>query len=102
MNNAKRLIAAFAALLILTLGSFAFALSGDVDQNGALGIKDAIMLCKAIAAQRASAADMLVMDVDADGRLTVSDLAYVCRAIMDDSVIFPRDADANAYSADVK
>ena len=50
----------------------------------------------------AGANDMLSMDVDADGRLTVADLAYICRAIMDNSVVFPRDAQNAAYSKDVK
>ena len=50
----------------------------------------------------AGANDMLSMDVDADGRLTVADLAYICRAIMDNSVVFPRDAQNAEYSKDVK
>ena len=75
---------------------------GDVDGDGAIGVKDAVLLCRAIADGGAGANDMLSMDVDADGRLTVADLAYICRAIMDNSVVFPRDAQNAAYSKDVK
>ena len=78
------------------------ALTGDVDGDGAIGVKDAVLLCRAIADGGAGANDMLSMDVDADGRLTVADLAYICRAIMDSSVVFPRDAQNAAYSKDVK
>ena len=83
MMKLKRTIAALVALAIIAACAASLALTGDVDGDGAIG-------------------DMLSMDVDADGRLTVADLAYICRAIMDNSVVFPRDAQNAAYSKDVK
>lgn len=102
MMKLKRTIAALMALAVIAVCAASFALTGDVDGNGAIGVKDAVLLCRAIADGGAGANDMLSMDVDADGRLTVADLAYICRAIMDNSVVFPRDAQNAAYSKDVK
>lgn len=102
MMKLKRTIAALIALAVLAMCAVSLALTGDVDGDGAIGVKDAVLLCRAIADGGAGANDMLSMDVDADGRLTVADLAYICRAIMDGSVAFPRDAQNAAYSKDVK
>ena len=96
MMKLKRTIAALVALAIIAACAASLALTGDVDGDGAIGV------CRAIADGGAGANDMLSMDVDADGRLTVADLAYICRAIMDNSVVFPRDAQNAAYSKDVK
>ena len=98
MMKLKRTIAALVALAIIAACAASLALTGDVDGDGAI----AVLLCRAIADGGAGANDMLSMDVDADGRLTVADLAYICRAIMDNSVVFPRDAQNAAYSKDVK
>lgn len=96
----KKAVALLLALVMLTLCGAATA---NTDEDGtALGIKDAILLCKAIAANKATAVQMLTMDVDADGRLSVTDLAYVCRSILDSGVVFPRDAEEAAYSKDIK
>lgn len=86
MMKLKRTIAALIAVAVIAACAASLALTGDVDGNGAIGVKDAVLLCRAIA----------------DGRLTVADLAYICRAIMDSSVVFPRDAQNAAYSKDVK
>lgn len=102
MMKLKRTIAALVALAVIAACTASLALTGDVDGDGAIGVKDAVLLCRAIADGGAGANDMLSMDVDADGRLTVADLAYICRAIMDNSVVFPRDAQNAAYSKDVK
>lgn len=102
MMKLKRTIAALMALAVIAMCAASLALTGDVDGSGAIGVKDAVLLCRAIADGGAGANDMLSMDVDADGRLTVADLAYICRAIMDNSVVFPRDAQNAAYSKDVK
>lgn len=102
MMKLKRTIAVLIALAVLAMCAASLALTGDVDGDGAIGVKDAVLLCRAIADGGAGASDMLSMDVDADGRLTVADLAYICRAIMDGSVAFPRDAQNAAYSKDVK
>lgn len=102
MMKLKRTIAALVALAIIAACAASLALTGDVDGDGAIGVKDAVLLCRAIADGGAGANDMLCMDVDADGRLTVADLAYICRAIMDNSVVFPRDAQNAAYSKDFK
>ena len=101
MMKLKRTIAALVALAVIAACAASLALTGDVDGDGAIGVKDAVLLCRAIADGGAGANDML-MDVDADGRLTVADLAYICRAIMDNSVVFPRDAQNAEYSKDVK
>ena len=101
MMKLKRTIAALMALAVIAACAASLALTGDVDGDGAIGVKDAVLLCRAIA-DGAGANDMLSMDVDADGRLTVADLAYICRAIMDNSVVFPRDAQNAAYSKDAK
>lgn len=94
---------AVALLLVLVMLTLCGAAAANTDEgNTTLGIKDAILLCKAIAANRATAEQMLTMDVDADGRLSVTDLAYVCRSILDDSVVFPRDAEEAAYSKNIK
>ena len=98
MMKLKRTIAALVALAVIAACAASLALTGD----GAIGVKDAVLLCRAIADGGAGANDMLSMDVDADGRLTVADLAYICRAIMDNSVVFPRDAQNAEYSKDVK
>lgn len=95
----KKAVALLLALIMLTLCGAAAA---NADEETALGIKDAILLCKAIAANKATAEQMFLMDVDADGRLSVTDLAYVCRAILDSSIVFPRDAEEAAYSKDIK
>ncbi len=97
----KRIALLLLAVTMLLLCGAAMAANGEAD-NTALGIKDAILLCKTIVSNKATAAQMLAMDVDADGRLSVADLAYVCRAILDDSVVFPRDVEEAAYSKDIK
>ena len=102
MMKLKRTIAALVALAVIAACAASLALAGAVDGDGAIGVKDAVLLCRAIADGGAGANDMLSMDVDADGRLTVADLAYICRAIMDNSVVFPRDAQNAEYSKDVK
>lgn len=102
MMKLKRTIAAIMALAVFAACAASLAMTGDVDGDGVIGVKDAVLLCRAIADGGAGANDMLSMDVDADGRLTVADLAYICRAIMDNSVVFPRDAQNAAYSKDVK
>ena len=102
MMKLKRTIAALMTLAVLVVCAVSLALTGDVDGDGAIGVKDAVLLCRAIADGGAGANDMLSIDVDADGRLTVADLAYICRAIMDNSMVFPRDAQNAAYSKDVK
>ena len=102
MMKLKRTIAALMALAVIAACAAVLALTGDTDGNGIVGVADAVIICRFIAANDAGANDMLVMDVDADGRLTVADLAYICRAITDNSVVFPRDAQNAAYSKDVK
>ena len=102
MMKLKRTIAALVALAVIAACAASLSLTGDVDGDGAIGVKDAVLLCRAIADGGAGANDMLSMDVDADGRLTVADLAYICRAIIDNSVVFPRDAQNAEYSKDVK
>ena len=102
MMKLKRTIAALVALAGIPACSASLALTFVGDGVGSIGVKDAVLLCRAIADGGAGANDMLSMDVDADGRLTVADLAYICRAIMDNSVVFPRDAQNAAYSKDVK
>ena len=74
MMKLKRTIAALVALAIIAACAASLALTGDVDGDGAIGVKDAVLLCRAIADGGAGANDMLSMDVDADGRLTVADL----------------------------
>ena len=97
----KRTVALIMAVLILAACATAAAVTGDADGSDTISVSDAVLLCKTIAAGKASAADMLSLDVDADGRLTVTDLVYICRHIMDNSVVFPRDAENSAYSKDV-
>ena len=68
MMKLKRTIAALVALAIIAACAASLALTGDVDGDGAIGVKDAVLLCRAIADGGAGANDMLSMDVDADGR----------------------------------
>lgn len=70
MMKLKRTIAALMALAVIAMCAASLALTGDVDGDGAIGVKDAVLLCRAIADGGAGANDMLSMDVDADGRLT--------------------------------
>lgn len=102
MIRVKKLTAALLALAVIAACAAALALTGDADGNGTVGVADAVILCRFIAANDAGAADMLVMDVDADGRLSVADVCHICRAIMDGSAVFPRDAADAIYSRDVE
>ena len=75
MMKLKRTIAALVALAIIAACAASLALTGDVDGDGAIVVKDAVLLCRAIADGGAGANAMLSMVDDADGRLTMADIA---------------------------
>ena len=49
MMKLKRTIAALVALAVIAACAASLALTGDVDGDGAIGVKDAVLLCRAIA-----------------------------------------------------
>ena len=48
MMKLKRTIAALVALAVIAACAASLALTGDVDGDGAIGVKDAVLLCRAI------------------------------------------------------